>query len=378
MATITTANNNSALNSSRRSYVAVKDFNNSDFAKYTVAMNASYVNVGTLSAVTTDADLAPKGRVLRENGRKLYPDANPGVTRYLVGVYDDKTGLSGFIDPNSPTFTLFNTDRPNYIPVDDKVDIGAPVYTAGSIEADGSATLNDGLSVTGGATVPSATITAATYTTGTGVLVYTAANSFVVGETVTVSGVTVVGGGGGAGVFNVTGKIASASGTQFTINSYKALTATTANNNTGTVTLVQPSLVVDSANTTVSGGLVLANGGFTQKVVVSTTAPSGVVKLDLTQGNVFYFSTAMVDSASVNFTTSGAVVGSTYYITFSTFTNPGNITFTGNAGATNLSVTGVTLGGGSSVLALGVLGAGQAVTPAASKPYTFTCIVLAA
>ena len=149
MATITTANNNSALNSSRRSYVAVKDFNNSDFSSYTVAMNSSYVNIGTLSAVTTDAALAPKGRVLRENGRKLYPGANPGVTRYLVGVYDSETSLSGFIDPNSPTFTIFNSDRPNYIPVDDTVDIGAPVYTAGTIEADGAATLNGGLTVTG-------------------------------------------------------------------------------------------------------------------------------------------------------------------------------------------------------------------------------------
>ena len=162
MATITTANNNSALNSSRRSYVAVKDFNNTDFAKYTVTMNSQYVNVGTLTAVTTDAALAPKGRVLRENGRKLYPDANPGVTRYLVGVYDSETSLSGFIDPNSPTFTIFNSDRPNYIPVNDEVDIGAPVYTAGTIEADGAATLNGGLTIGGGQLVETVDVTAHT------------------------------------------------------------------------------------------------------------------------------------------------------------------------------------------------------------------------
>ena len=135
MATITTANNNSALNTSRRSYVAVKAFNNSDFQTYTVAMNSSYVNVGTFAPVTTDALLAPKGRVLRENGRKLYPGANPDVTKYMVGVYDSETRLSGFIDPNSPTFSIFNSDRPNYIPVNDKVAIGAPVYTAGSVTA---------------------------------------------------------------------------------------------------------------------------------------------------------------------------------------------------------------------------------------------------
>jgi hypothetical protein len=79
-------------------------------------MDANYVTQGTLTAVTGGtAANCPKGRVLRENGRKLYPSANPGITTYLVGVFDDKTFLNGFIDPNSPVFVPFNTDKPVYL-----------------------------------------------------------------------------------------------------------------------------------------------------------------------------------------------------------------------------------------------------------------------
>ena len=115
MATITSANNNSYKNSPRRSYISVAPFNASFFT-YTTSMNANYVMQGTLTAVTGGtAANCPKGRVLRENGRKLYPSANPGVTTYLVGVFDDNTFLNGFIDPNSPLFVPFNTDKPVYL-----------------------------------------------------------------------------------------------------------------------------------------------------------------------------------------------------------------------------------------------------------------------
>lgn len=303
MATITTANNNSALNSSRRSYVAVGAFNY-DFFSYTVAMNSSYVNVGTLSPVTTDDTLTPAGRVLRENGRKLYPDANPGVTTYMVGVYDDVTFLSGFIDPNSPVFTIFNSDRPNYLPVGTDpngglVDSGAPVYT------NGSATVGDGLSVTGGATVPSATITAATYTTASGVLEYTAAHSFVVGETVTVSGVTVS--VGSAAVYNITGVIATVTGvTKFTIISLQGAGTNTYASG-GVATLVQPTLVVDSANTKVSGGLVLEDTGLYVKV----NKIAGVATL---VGGAITVTTPVVNGSSVVIITPAAATTAVYYV----------------------------------------------------------------
>jgi hypothetical protein len=126
-----------------------------------------------------------------------------------------------------------------------------------------------------------------------------------------------------------------------------------------------------------SGTLTLTTGGFTQRVVSSGSAPSGTVTLNLTSGNVFYFTTAMGTSATANFTTANATVGSTYYVNFLTGLTPGTVTFTGNTGATTLSITGMAFSGNPSV-SIGLHGAGQSFTPAASTRYIFTCIAIAA
>ena len=100
------------------SYISVSPFN-LDFFTYKFSKTGSLTTVkgATLSN-------CPAGRVLRENGKKLYPDQtygnvtyagpNPGVKTYMVGVYDSTTLLSGFIDPNSPVFVIYNTDKPYY------------------------------------------------------------------------------------------------------------------------------------------------------------------------------------------------------------------------------------------------------------------------
>ncbi len=113
MATIPTISHGSYLNTPRRSYLSMASFQN-DFFSYTVTENKlTQVTTGTLSPVTTNASLTPPGRLLRENGKKLYPGgANPGVNTYMVGVYDPVSFLNGYIDPNSYTFTLANTDKP--------------------------------------------------------------------------------------------------------------------------------------------------------------------------------------------------------------------------------------------------------------------------
>jgi len=125
-----------------------------------------------------------------------------------------------------------------------------------------------------------------------------------------------------------------------------------------------------------SGTLTLTTGGFTQRVVSSAVAPSGTVTLNLTSGNVFYFTTAMGTSATANFTTASATLGSTYYVNFLTGLTPGTVTFTGNTGATTLSITGLSLVGNPSV-SIGLHGTGQSFTPAASTRYMFTCIAIA-
>lgn len=105
----------------RRSYVSTGPFH-LDIFKYTTSMNAAYQTVGTLTSLsvvgTGTSSNCPGNRVLRENGRRLVPDATPctpAITTLLVGVYDAVSGLSGFIDPNSPKFAVYGTDRANWL-----------------------------------------------------------------------------------------------------------------------------------------------------------------------------------------------------------------------------------------------------------------------
>jgi len=122
---------------SRISYVAVTEFSSNFFNYYTTFTNL--ITVGNLVPVTGGSGNCPAGRILRENGRKLYPGgAYPSVTTYMIGVYDSISMLSGFIDPNAPQFAVYNTDKPNTVidgvdPVGLLTDLGPPVYTNGSI-----------------------------------------------------------------------------------------------------------------------------------------------------------------------------------------------------------------------------------------------------
>jgi hypothetical protein len=119
----------------RRSYITTGPFFEA-FYKYTTTLDNNYKVVGTLTPVTSDPSLCPRNRILRENGRKLFPGANPGVEIYMVGVYDAVSLLSGFIDPNFLLFAEYNADRPNYLE-DPSIYTGSafgrPVNTAGSI-----------------------------------------------------------------------------------------------------------------------------------------------------------------------------------------------------------------------------------------------------
>lgn len=119
---------------SKRSYVSTGPFNGSIYT-YTTALNSSTLKQeGKLTAITTSpagvaltATNCPGGRVLRENGRKLYPAVNPGLAvgdtyqgatvgttttnHFWVGVFDAITGVKGFINPNTSTFVVYNSDK---------------------------------------------------------------------------------------------------------------------------------------------------------------------------------------------------------------------------------------------------------------------------
>jgi len=140
---------------STRSYIATENFTG-DFFTYSVK-KVNFNTVGTLSAVTADTSKCPAGRVLRENGRKLAAGINPGVSTYMIGVYDNQSLLNGFIDPNSPVFAVYSDNRPNFLVdnvdpgdgasggVQHLTDRGAPVLTNGLVSA--------GTSITAGTTV---------------------------------------------------------------------------------------------------------------------------------------------------------------------------------------------------------------------------------
>ena len=140
---------------SLKSYVATLPFNTDFFTYTTTKSQSTFQTSGTLAAnvAGATASTCPAGRILRENGRKLYPGAHPGVNTLMVGVFDNQSMLSGFIDPNSPKFAVYNTDRPNYLV--DAVDPGpgsqtdqsAPVKTNGNIIVTGLSELNGGVKV---------------------------------------------------------------------------------------------------------------------------------------------------------------------------------------------------------------------------------------
>jgi hypothetical protein len=92
---------------SRRSYITLGAFQN-DIFTYTTSI-VEFTTVGTLTPI--GGSNCPKGRFLFENGRKLFPGTHPGVSTYMIGVYDPVSSLKGFIDPNSKLFSPMNTDK---------------------------------------------------------------------------------------------------------------------------------------------------------------------------------------------------------------------------------------------------------------------------
>lgn len=178
MATVGRANGASVSNTARLSYISTAAFNNY-FYSYSTSLNASLETIGSLDPVSgATSGNCPKGRVLRETGRKLYPGANPGITTYMVGVYDAQSLLSGFIDPNAKVFQIYNTDKPNFFlegvePTEDTRDLGPSVYTRGDILAEGAIDISGAAYIHGGARVDNGLTVYGGETVATGNLVVT-------------------------------------------------------------------------------------------------------------------------------------------------------------------------------------------------------------
>lgn len=126
---------------SAKSYIATNNFRNS-FYSYTVTTGPSpqFIKTGRLQRVRgTTNENCPAGRILRENGKKLYPDVHVGVPVFMVGVFDSETLLSGYINPNGQQFAPFSGEKPIFMPdtlqSDNSTTLGAPVFTQGHVFA---------------------------------------------------------------------------------------------------------------------------------------------------------------------------------------------------------------------------------------------------
>jgi hypothetical protein len=138
MATAPIANHGAYDAMPRRSYISLRPYYN-DIKSYATSYSND-INVGTFSPVS-DATLANclQGAILHETGKKLYAGVQPGVSTYMVSVFDYANSVTGFIDPNGTAFTPQNTDRPYTIASpgsntqDPTADRAPPVYTRGNI-----------------------------------------------------------------------------------------------------------------------------------------------------------------------------------------------------------------------------------------------------
>ena len=140
--------NSAASKQPTRQYIAAAAFN-ANFFTYTITTNPiTHVKTGSLTAVAgATAANCPAGSILRENGKKLYPDVHPNVGTYMVGVIQSDTFLSGYIDPNAAVFAMYSTNLPAFYedgtdPLTGYADEGAPVITNGLVSAGGTIAAN--------------------------------------------------------------------------------------------------------------------------------------------------------------------------------------------------------------------------------------------
>jgi len=181
MATIGSASHASLNNVPRKSYIAMSSYT-ADLFSYTLTFDpTTFTNIGRLSTIGVPATSTLQGSILSETGKKLYPGASDGVSTFMVSVYDQTSKITGYINPNSPTFAIFTTDKPPYMGqgtdpgTDGRTNLGNSIYTHGSVIADGFGTysglLSTGQSLTVGTTakIGQSLSTGTSITAGTGI-----------------------------------------------------------------------------------------------------------------------------------------------------------------------------------------------------------------
>ncbi len=188
------------LPTSQQSYITTAVPNGHVYSYTKNYDSSTYTWLGSLTAINfAGSNYSPynkAGVVFRETGKKLYANANPGVNRYLVGVFvvdQEGNNVSGemgtmYIDPNCSVFAAFNGDRPTYIPTNaddslsyggNNLDLGNPVYTYGVIET----TKGDVIANTGSVKVSPDSGATGSVLVGNGASAGSQSNTIVVGNT---------------------------------------------------------------------------------------------------------------------------------------------------------------------------------------------------
>jgi hypothetical protein len=103
---------------SLRDFWSTSPYNNDIFSYTSSTVNiakskhAIYKTTGKLSLFANASSTnCPKGNLLIETGKRLYPLRNPGVTRPMVSVLDLTNNYHGYIDPESPIFVTLSPCR---------------------------------------------------------------------------------------------------------------------------------------------------------------------------------------------------------------------------------------------------------------------------
>jgi hypothetical protein len=318
MSLITTISHGNLPSTPRNAYIAGVAFQNYLYDYVQVKNNLGQVVSGSLVSPIpgANASTCPAGRVLQPNGKKLFPGGSaPGVSTYMIGVYDPVTFLSGYIDPNSPYFAPMGTDKSYQIqtfdangnlvygvnpnggaadqgpPVETLGDstFGANVYIAGNLDISGNTTMSGTLDVTGNSSfaanvdISGALVVDGLVTANTGIDVTSG------GIDVTAGGIEVTAGGiqvTAGGVQVTAGGVSVTSGNLVLTNGSIDLNA----NCVGTASMADPSAFI--------------TGGF-KKLVVSAgsiTATSRVFLTYSSQNNVGILSAEGINSPAGTFT----------------------------------------------------------------------------
>jgi hypothetical protein len=232
---------------SKINYITTSTFDN-DLFVYTTSQNPkTFETTGNLAHhPSATSGNCPLGRVLRETGRVLYPGgAYPGVSTFMVAVYDQQSGLNGFIDPNSSNFAYYNVNKPIEVADGRDPNTGAPdkgmsIYTGGNITVWGDGDI---------------------YVLGTGNIGTVSGNITSGGNMVAHTGLTVDSGGIGVTAGNVT------------------LTSGNLNITAGKLNVPGTGGAAIVGNASMASGSVV--GGF-RKLVVNTTAVTANSRIFLT------------------------------------------------------------------------------------------------